>query len=896
MMKTPYDYDVIVIGAGIAGMVSAVTATGLGKRVAVIEKSKVGGNCTNTTCIPSKTLIRLGHLAADLKRLRHSGILAGPVCGPDGEAMLAHIRGVVEKAHAKDAPETFAAIGITMISGAASFVDPHTVRIGDQTLRAKKFIIASGTTPLIPAIDGLAGIDFLTNETLYDLKKWPASLMILGGGVDGLEYASAFGRLGVQTTIVEAATRLLPSADQEIVRYLRRTLEKDGIRILSGAKAIHIADSGGLVRLTLRRADGGEEDITAERLLVAVGRKPDLDGLDLVKAGVHYSTRGVLTDQKLCTSCPHIYACGDIAGPYQLAATAEAQAIVAATNASLPVKRRVDYQNLVSVIFTLPAYAYIGLSERQAEEKYRDKLRTYRFDYTDMRRALIDGKNTGMAKFLCDGKGRLVGAHILGENAEEVIHEVQVIMALQKPLHQLGSLTHAYPTYAQALVGRACQLAFLDRMAGSVFVRLALWLLPGVKNRLSVARDRLAEAPGGLSAAGLVPHQVIRDAIAERNAASMISRGGTGCDIQARRIRANLIILDISGSLDAACRNLLDVQFNEALASSTPLLLNMSGVDHIDPEGAGVLVAGAARMNRKKISMAACCLTDAIRDVFHLTRLDEAMVLFGDISDALQGADFRSSSAAAIPPAERFKGSALSGWTRSVDRLSLKDIPASAMNINVQGRKTTSPVTGFGPLWDKRYRMRIKSITARPEEIIAIWKSEFSDFWPPGNRFYPSGNKPVEPGTAAVLNLSLPGGLVLATGLMVIYADETSFSFITIEGHILGGWINFSCFKDAADTIIQVNPLFRAGDPLMDAGFRMGAALQEDKFWHATLERLARRLDVTGDLSQEDILIDPDPNWKAAANLLDSAAIRSSLYMPWYWLKKTGAGGRKDKG
>ena len=186
-------------------------------------------------------------------------------------------------------------------------------------------------------------------------------------------------------------------------------------------------------------------------------------------------------------------------------------------------------------------------------------------------------------------------------------------------------------------------MAFLDNMAGNPFVRLALWLLPGVKNRLSVTRDRLAEAPAGLSASGLVPHQVIRDAIAERNAANMISRGKRGCDVQARRTRANLMILDISGSLDAACRNLLDAHFREALASSTPILLNMSGVDHIDPEGAGVLVTGAARMNRKKISAAACCLTDAMRDVFHLTRLDEAMVLFEEISDALQGPDIRSS-------------------------------------------------------------------------------------------------------------------------------------------------------------------------------------------------------------------------------------------------------------
>ena len=184
-------------------------------------------------------------------------------------------------------------------------------------------------------------------------------------------------------------------------------------------------------------------------------------------------------------------------GPDQLASMAEYQGIVAATNAILPVKQKVDYRNSVYVIFTEPPLAFIGLTEAQAHAKYGHKLKVYRFDYSNMRRALIDGTTTGLAKFLCDGRGRLIGAHILGEAAAEVIHEAQVIKALKKPLQKLNLVTHAYPTYAQALVGRASQLAFLDNMGSSFFVKTALRIFPGLENRLNLARDRLAETSPG---------------------------------------------------------------------------------------------------------------------------------------------------------------------------------------------------------------------------------------------------------------------------------------------------------------------------------------------------------------------------------------------------------------
>ncbi|MBM4313820.1 MAG: NAD(P)/FAD-dependent oxidoreductase, partial [Deltaproteobacteria bacterium] len=365
-MNPTYDYDLIVIGAGIAGMVSAVTANGLGQRVAVIEKNKVGGNCTNTTCIPSKAMIRLSHLSHDIAHLQRLGLLTDATGEIRGREIMPHIRRIVQRAYEKDLPETFERIGVRIIPGRASFVDPHRIAVDGQTLRAAKFIIATGTSPFIPDISGLRDIDFLTNETLYDLEDLPRSILILGGGVDGLEYASAFGRLGVETTVVEMATRLIAAADRELVQHLLRSLHAEGIRLLTGAKAVSVQSRQGRAVLTFQRSGGPLEETDADKVLVAVGRKPDLEGLCLEKAGVACNARGIITNAKLRTSAPHIYACGDIAGPFQLATTAEAQAIVAATNAFLPVKRTADYRNNVYVIFTEPPLAWTGLTEEQS--------------------------------------------------------------------------------------------------------------------------------------------------------------------------------------------------------------------------------------------------------------------------------------------------------------------------------------------------------------------------------------------------------------------------------------------------------------------------------------------------------------------------------------------------
>jgi anti-anti-sigma factor len=889
MKKTAYDYDVIVIGAGIAGMVSAVTANALGKHVAVVEKSKVGGNCTNTTCIPSKALIRLSHLGRDMSQLDRLGLGSASADDLIVREFMPYIRSIVQKAYEKDLPETFERIGIDMVQAEASFIDPHYIKVKEQTLSAEKFIIAAGTSPLIPSLEGLENIDYLTNETLYQSEEWPGSLIILGGGVDGLEYASAFGRLGVETTVVEMAARLLQMADWEPVERLLKTLKAEGVRLLAGTKALSVNKTQGKAVVKIQRGDGPYEEIRADRILVAVGRKPDLGGLSLDNAGVAYNARGIVTDGKLRTSVPHIFACGDIAGPYQLASTAEAQGIVAATNAVLPMKRSMDYRNNVYVIFTEPPLAYLGLTEDQARDKYGTSLKVYCFEYSTMRRAMIDGKVAGIAKLLCNGRGRIVGAHILGEAAPEVIHEIQVIKALKVPIHRINAVTHAYPTYAQAIVGRASQLAYLDRMGSNLFVRTALGLLPGYANRLHMARERLAEIKTAASYVKMGRHEIILEYDAKpltADCASELNRPKKRNAIDTRVLDQETIALDIRGTFNVACEEEFSDAFRNGMERNKNIVLNFTDLKHLDAAGAGLLVMYSTLAAQKKIAVAACRLNSSFRDVFRLTRLDEMIRLFNHEEEARHSMGYQK---CVVPPPESQlldREQVVPGWARSVVRLTVKDIPSQAVNINVEGRQTTSPVKGFGRLWDKRYKLRLDHLDLDPEQIVFLWRSEFPRFWPAGNRFYPSGNASIVPGTVAVLNLTLPGGLVLATGLMVIYADETSFSFITIQGHILSGWIVFSCYRENDATIVQVNPIFRASDPLMEVGMRLGAAKQEDQFWHATLTNFAKRLDVHGELSQQDILIDPGVQWSEFKNLRYSAAMRSFVYMPLYMLKK----------
>ena len=783
------------------------------------------------------------------------------------------MRSVVQRAYEKDSPETFEAIGIRVLSGSAEFLDRHRIAVDGRPLSARSFIIAAGTRPLVPPIDGLDQIDYLTNESVFELDELPGSLMILGAGVDGLEYASAFGRLGVEVTVVEMAPRLLPMIDRELSDGLLSSLRAEGIRILSGTKAVGFSMRDGRKVLAVESAQAGAGEVEADAVLVTIGRKPNLDGLSLERVGVKYGPRGVLADGRLRTSARNIYACGDIVGPYQLASTAEYQGIVAATNAVLPVKRKADYENAVFVIFTEPAIGYTGLTEEQARDKYGDRLAVLRFDYRGMRRAIVDGAELGVAKLLCRPDGRLVGAHILGEAAPEVIHELQAVRALGKPLHALYSATHAYPTYAQAIVGRASQLAYLEKMERSRPVRVALGLLPGYENRLRLARSRLAEqvqAPVGAQVR-------IVDVRVKAGRAS-----GKEVHVEAVRVSDQACLVRMAREVtDHDEAPVLMACGQTGPGEVRRLIMDFTAVRRMNGLGASMLVKLSATSKMRGQRLTAYGVSDHYRDVLRVTGLDRTIDVYESRARALMAAGASPEEVLAStesPPSPEADATDESSWAGSVARLRVADMPARAVSLNVTGRRPVGPVEGFGPLWQKTYQQRLPGSRVTPAAAIKTLREDFPKFQPPQNRFYPS-SAGIEPGEIVLINASTPGGPVY-TGVMVLYADEESFTFITPQGHPESGWVNFSAFEEDGMTVVQILGLARANDPVYEAAFRLVGSRVQEGIWRHVLSSLATYLGAEPNIQIHKDRVDGRLRWGAVANVRHNAQIRSLLYAP----------------
>ncbi len=486
-----YDYDVLVIGGGIGGFASALTANALGKKVAIVEKAKLGGNCTWYTCIPSKTLVKAGNICHQLQSVKDFGLETKTPIEFNTDSVMAHVRSVVDKVHNFDRPETFARVGIEVINGRAEFVDRRRVRVGENIISARNTIIATGSRPFVPQIEGIEGIPYLTNETVFNLNTLPKSMIILGGGLSGVEFCSAFVRLGVEITVVEASDRMLAREDRELVVMLRKRLESLGARILTGHKALKFSGTKGKISLTVEDSEGKTKRLEAESVLITTGRQLNLEKLGLEKAGIKYKLRGIVTNKRLQTTATNIYACGDAVGPYQFATMAEYQGIIAAQNAILPFKKSVNYRNVVWVIFTDPELGHSGMTEDEARLKFGSKIKVYRHRYSRVRRAMVDGAEEGLSKFIFDNHGKLVGVHILGQHAEELIHEAQLLVSFDHRLSKVHNAIHAYPTYSEAVIKRMADLNYIETMRANPFIRAALKMLPGFRDNLGSISDKL---------------------------------------------------------------------------------------------------------------------------------------------------------------------------------------------------------------------------------------------------------------------------------------------------------------------------------------------------------------------------------------------------------------------
>lgn len=439
--------DLVVLGGGAGGLVVASVAAQLGLQVTLVEKrDRLGGDCLHFGCVPSKTLIRVGKVAALMRRGGDFGL---PSLTPsvDFARVRAHLRAVIDQIQVHDDPERFRAYGCEVLFQPGSFVGPTAVRVGGRVIAAKRFVIATGAHPFVPPIAGLSEAGYLTNEEVFALEQLPARLVVIGAGVIALELAQAFARLGSEVHVLMRGERLLPQEDPEASEGLQALLQAEGVQFHPSTSTERISVQAGVRHVHCRSPRRGEFSLEAEQILVATGRRPSVGGLGLEAAGVAYTANGVSVDARLRTSRRHIYACGDVCGPYNFTHAAEYQAGVVISNAVFRVPKRVDYRVMPGVVFTDPELASVGLTEAAARDQGLAPT-VLRFEFKQVDRALTESEARGFVK-LVTRKGRVLGATILGPAAGELIHELALAMRVGATLADISSTVHAYPTLAQ---------------------------------------------------------------------------------------------------------------------------------------------------------------------------------------------------------------------------------------------------------------------------------------------------------------------------------------------------------------------------------------------------------------------------------------------------------------
>ena len=458
-------YDLAVLGAGTAGLVTAAGAARLGARVALIERDRLGGECLWTGCVPSKAFIRSAQLAADTRRGDAFGLRTAPaeVSLPD---VLRSVREVIARVQPHDDPDRFRAMGVDVLEGmgAARFVSDRAVQVDGRRLEAKRFVIATGGTTFVPAIEGLREAGYITHEEVFHLQRKPGSLVILGAGPIGLELGQVFQRLGTQVTVLEMADEILPREDPEIAARMRGLLAAEGIRFVTGRKATRVRTAGASKAVRHEGRDGEAAEIVADEILVATGKRPNVQELGLEAAGVEAGPGGVAVNETLRTSASHIWAAGDVTGKLPFTHVADYQARLVVRNAFFPVRGKADYRFVPWAIFTDPELARVGPTEPEARERWGDRLRVYRYPFETLDRALTEREAKGLVKVLCERKGRIVGAHILGPQAGNLIHEVVLAMRHGIRIGDLSQMVHVYPTLSEG-IRRAADLYYQELFA-----------------------------------------------------------------------------------------------------------------------------------------------------------------------------------------------------------------------------------------------------------------------------------------------------------------------------------------------------------------------------------------------------------------------------------------------
>lgn len=448
--------DICVIGAGSGGLSVAAAAAAFGVPVVLIERARMGGDCLNYGCVPSKALLAAAKHAVASRRVTPFG-LTQPRAEVDFAKVHAHVHGVIAAIAPNDSKERFTGLGVQVIEGTACFTDSKTVAVGDKfEIRARRFVIATGSSPAIPPIPGLAETPYLTNETIFDLKQCPEHLIIVGAGAVGLELAQAHRRLGVKVTVLEAAAPLAAD-DPECSAIVLGHLAREGVVIRSAVKVTRIGQTEGKIQAVIETPTG-EETIEGSNLLIAAGRRPNLEGLELDKAGIKCDSGGISVGRGLKTSNRKVYAIGDVAGGHFTHAANEHAGIVI-RNALFRLPAKVNNELIPRVTFTDPELAHVGLTEAQTRGRHKD-IRLLRWPYHDNDRAQAERETAGHIKVVTAKNGRILGATIVGANAGELITTWTLALSRGLNIRAMTGIVVPYPTLSE--IGKRAAIGYFS--------------------------------------------------------------------------------------------------------------------------------------------------------------------------------------------------------------------------------------------------------------------------------------------------------------------------------------------------------------------------------------------------------------------------------------------------
>nr|WP_145060083.1 mercuric reductase [Lignipirellula cremea] len=446
-------YNLVVIGAGTAGLVAAAGAAGLGAKVALIERGLMGGDCLNVGCVPSKALISAARAAASVHRLaQFGGTAAGEASTNrpiDFGAAMERMRRLRARISPADSAQRFADLGVDVYFGQGRFLDSSSIDVAGTRLEFKQAVIATGARAAAPPIEGLDQVAYLTNENLFSLTELPRRLGVIGAGPIGCEMAQAFAQLGSEVFLVETAHGVLPREDREAAAIVEAAMQRDGVRLLCCGRQLKIRNEGG-IRLSVESHDR-RYDEPVDQLLVAVGRAPNVEGLNLEGVGVEFTKKGVQVNERMQTTNPRIYAAGDICSPYQFTHAADFMARMVIQNALFMGRKKSSNLTIPWCTYTSPEVAHVGLYEQDAEKK-GIALDTYVQPLSHVDRAILEGDDEGFVKVhVKKGTDKILGATIVARNAGDLISEITLAMTTGLGLGKIGGAIHPYPTQAEAI-------------------------------------------------------------------------------------------------------------------------------------------------------------------------------------------------------------------------------------------------------------------------------------------------------------------------------------------------------------------------------------------------------------------------------------------------------------